>query len=81
MPERDNNMLKNIHEDKSTKLPFVIFESLRDAFYNNYYYRGEDCMKNLCKRLKECKTEIINYAKREILNRRRKNYVINKTFC
>ena len=38
-------------------------------------------MKNLCKRLKECKTEIINYAKREILNRRRKNYVINKTFC
>ena len=30
MPERENNMLKNIHEDKSTKLPFVIFESLRE---------------------------------------------------
>ena len=31
------------------------------------YYRGEDCMKMLCKDLKDQSTKIINYEKKEII--------------
>ena len=40
------------------------------------HYRGEDCMKNFCKDLREHATKIINYEKRydAINKKRRKNY-------
>ena len=121
MPEKDNNMSKNIHEEKSMKVAFVIYADAEpllekiDTFYSNWeklsiakvnkhtacgyslfthysfnsnknkhdYYRGEDCTKNFCKRFKEYKTEIIDYAKRKILplTEEEKNYMINKKFC
>ena len=31
------------------------------------YYRGQDCMKNFCKDLREHATKIINYEKEEII--------------
>ena len=121
MPEKDNNMSKNIHEEKSMKVAFVIYADAEpllekiDTFYSNWeklsiakvnkhtacgyslfthysfnsnknkhdYYRGEDCMKNFCKRFKEYKTEIIDYAKRKILplTEEEKNYIINRKIC
>ena len=31
------------------------------------YYRGEDCMKNFCLKLRERATKIINYEKKEVI--------------
>ena len=31
------------------------------------YYRGKDCIKKLCKKLKECTIEIINYEKKKMI--------------
>ena len=32
-----------------------------------YYYRGKDCIEELCKKLKESAMEIINFEKKEII--------------
>ena len=32
------------------------------------YYRGKDCIENLCKKLKESATEIINHKEKEMNN-------------
>ena len=40
-----------------------------DARKNKHtYYRGNNCMKNLCKDLKKHRKETINYEKEEIIN-------------
>ena len=53
------------------------------------YYRGEDCMKEFCKDLKEHATKIINYEKKEMIpltkeektiHRRQKCYICKKRF-
>ena len=31
------------------------------------YYRGKDCIKKLCKKLKECAMKIINYEEKEMI--------------
>ena len=31
-----------------------------------YYYRGKNCIENLCKKLKESVTEIINHKEKEM---------------
>ena len=105
MPTNDNNMIKYNQEEKSIKLPFVVYADLEcllekmSTCYNNpeessttkinkhtpsgysifthcsfdksknklNYYRGEDCMTNFCKDLREHATKIINYDKRDMI--------------
>ena len=33
----------------------------------HYFYRGKDCIENLCKGLKELGTEIINFEEKEMI--------------
>ena len=105
MPEKDNKILKYNHEEKSMKVPFIIYadiESLLEKMntcHNNPeksstakinkhapsgnsllthcffdttknkldYYRGKNCMKNVCLDIREHATKIINYEKKEMI--------------
>ena len=54
-----------------------------DTTQNRFYcYKGKNCMKNFCADLREHKTEIINYEKRnDTLNKKKKRKcIINKKF-
>ena len=100
---KEKNILKYKHEEKSVKIPFVIYADMEPLLYKIYtchsnpekssttkidkhtasgyslfthclvdntknkhdYYRGKDCMKNLCKDLKEHATKIISYKKKK----------------
>ena len=46
------------------------------------YYRGEDCMKQFCKDLREYATKIINYEKKDMipLTKKKRNAIISKKF-
>ena len=36
------------------------------------YYRGNDCIENLCKKLKECAMKIIHYEEKEMIALKKK---------
>ena len=44
------------------------------------YYRGKDCIKKLCKKLKECAMKIINYEEKDMipLTKGKKSSIKNK---
>ena len=103
MPEEDNKILKYNQEQKSKKVPFIIYANLESLLekmntcYNNPekpstnkinkhapsvyslftncsfdttknkldYYRGKNCMKNLCQDLRE-------HATKKLIMRRKK---------
>ena len=55
------------------------------------YYRGEECIEKLCKKIKESKNEIINHDKKEIIrltqeeincyNEQEICYICKEKFC
>ena len=47
------------------------------------YYKGQDCMKNFCKDLKEDATKITSYEKKEMisLTKKEEKCIISKTFA
>ena len=47
------------------------------------YYRGKDCIENLCKKLKESAMEIIDYEEREItpLTHEQNNFYNEQEVC
>ena len=65
-PEKSYTEKKAIHEPSG----WVMFTSCSfDEKVNkiNYYYRGKDCIDNLCKKLKKRAMKIINYEKKEMI--------------
>ena len=63
-----------------------------DATKNrNYFYRGKDCIKNFCKKLKELGTEIINCEEKEMIpltdienkfyEKQKQCHICEKEFC
>ena len=61
--------------NKHTPSGYSIFTSCSfDESKNKLnYYKGKDCMKKSSKDLKEHATRIINYEKKNSINKRRKN--------
>ena len=55
------------------------------------YCRGKDCIKKLCKKLKECEMKIINYEKKEMIpltkeenksyKKQEKRHICEEKFC
>ena len=45
----------------------------------DYFYRGKDWIENFCKKLKEIKTEIINYEEKEMIPLTDKNISLMKS--
>ena len=41
--------------------------SFDDTKNKHFFYRGKDCIENFCKDLKELRTEIINFKKKEMI--------------
>ena len=66
-----NNLEKFYTERKAKHEPSGYSLSLicsSDSTKNRHYlYRGKDCIKNFCKKLKELGTEIINYPEKEMI--------------
>ena len=66
-----NNLEKSYTERKAKHEPSGYSLSLicsSDSTKNRHYlYRGKDCIKNFCKKLKELVTEIINYPEKEMI--------------
>ena len=69
MHPRQNNPEKSYTERKAKHIPSCCTWSLTcsfDASKNEHgYYRGEDCMKNLCEKFKKLALEIINSNKKK----------------
>ena len=73
--EKMSTCQNNPNESSTTKINkhtpsgYSIFtHCLFDESKNNInYYRGDDCMKNFCKDLREHSTKIINYEKKKMI--------------
>ena len=67
-----NNREKSDTKEKSVHRPsgysLVTSCSFDISKYERKYYRGEDCMKILCRDLKEQALKIINYKKKEMIS-------------
>ena len=78
--------------NKHTPLGYSIFThcSFNESKNKLNYYRGDDCMKNFCKDLREHPTKIINYEKKKVIplttkeeiyhNRQKACYICKKEF-
>ena len=66
-----NNLEKSYTERKTKDEPSGYSLSLICSFdatkTRHHLYRGKDCVKNFCKKLKELGTEIINYKEKEMM--------------
>ena len=68
-PNESYTERKAIHEPFGYSLDLVCsFDSKEDK---NSFYRGDDCIKKFCSKLKELGTKVVNYGKK-------KNDTINK---
>ena len=79
-------------KNEYTPLGYSLFThcSFDESKYKLNYYRGDDCMKKLCKDLREHSTKIINYEKKRMIslttkediyhNRQKICYICKKEF-
>ena len=60
---------KILHRKKKLDMNLLVGQFIRCSFdkKNNNYYRGKDCIEELCKKIKESANEIINHEKKEII--------------
>ena len=71
-----------INEHKSSDYSLFTHCSCDTTKNNLDYYRGENCMKNICLDLREHATEKIDYEKKEmiLLTNEEKKYIVSKKF-
>ena len=64
-PEKSYTVRKSKHEPSGYSLSLIFsFDATKNR---HYFYRGKDCIKIFCKKLKELETEIINYEEKEMM--------------
>ena len=64
-PEKSYTVRKSKHEPSGYSLSLIFsFDATKNR---HYFYRGKDCIKIFCKKLKELETEIINYKEKEMM--------------
>ena len=68
--QNDPNKLSTTKINKHTPSGYSIFTncSFDESKNKISYYRGDDCMKKLCKDLREHSTKIINYEKKKMIS-------------
>ena len=87
----ENSYTEKKVKHKPSGYPWCSICSFDDTKNRRYFYRGKDCIEKFCKDLKELRTEMINFKKKEMIpltNKEIKSYekqkvcyICEKKFC